>query len=265
MKLTDLTEQVRKELESLESSQRSLSETVASLIQRQRLLESDILKKEEYLARIQEKAEATNKALSEYLSRISSLEEMIAEKSRVAEAQTAKKIKVMTEESTWEAQEKMKQAQVRESQLEDRQAAVMVKLQDLDERRKSQQDELADLEERMASFEESVRARIASVSEQEEKARQKILALDIRDKESAHESGRLSLLKSELLKRENAIRKSEEAIMLTRQSTETAQKRAIGLSESLERKLSGLEDKEKSLRVREIRLADREGIASGHS
>ncbi len=262
MKLTDLTDQVRKELDSLESEARNLAESTLGLSQKERLLEADILKKEEYLARLQEKSRAAQEETEAFLGRKADLEKAIAEKARLAEGQTAQKNRKATEEANRKAHEMLLDLEARQNQLEEKESTVLQRVGDLQNRQETLQARERELEEKVVA---DAAAFLAVTDHQ--RVRESALDtrsgdLDRRESGISEEESRLLKLKGELLARENGVRKGEEGVLLTRQATEKAQRRAIELSESLERKLAGLEEKEKALRVREIRLADREGIAS---
>lgn len=70
--------------------------------------------------------------------------------------------------------------------------------------------------------------------------------------------------KAELAKREKGIRETEEQLTLTKETSKKQSEKALALSDTYERRLAGLEEKEKALRVREIRLSDRESVALSH-
>lgn len=264
MKPTGYLQEATKEIQALESRRQTLELEIAGLEARKKLASERERSQRIDLQATETRLESAKGALQESKSEAQRILDQANDTAKSLSEEAA--VRLAVDRLSFETEvanrsrdlDRMQETRIKESK------DLIFRFSELEKREKEAQSKELELKDREESLLEAIR-RHAEESEASEKAlKDRFRNLGLRDSSLTALDSRLTALKEELSEREATVRKQEEILLISRQEKEEAQKRAIAVSEAYERRIASLEAKEKALRIREIRLADREGVAQSH-
>jgi chromosome segregation ATPase len=267
MNLTEITTQIQEELTLLESRQKTLLQTNASLEASSQLLKSEAMSQQKSLSILAQKSDQlkgkiqTQEAL---LQKNQETQEALSQRLQKTENEATLHLKAKEREFDESLAARVADLERRESEASDRLAALTVKEGEIESEQERISTLLVEVEYDRNMLERDVADYSqANVTESKRLASLASSLSTLQDR-TVKESELLAERKSDFAKREQELRRKEESIAFSKQSTEESQKKALELADTYERRIKIVDEREKGLRLREIRLADREGVALSH-
>lgn len=263
-KLTELTNTMTKEIESLQAEHRSLLQEMTSMIAKEKALTYQIAQKEL-------REQKLNQELTERLERINNLELLDQQAESVHRANLKKrnnelddelKERRTNEENKWTQQEQV--LAYREEQCLEKEHTV----HNLDKTLTILQGELQTLQQQLDSKQKMVEDKLRDVTEITSTNQKSLQAAELELQRRGNECTRLerdlSTRSKSCVEREAICSSREDTSRMESRTSSEQLVKVTALVDSYERKIQAFAEKESLLVIRDMKLADREGVARTH-